>query len=408
VAPGHADGSLSLALGYGRKGVSALLDNVGFDAYPLRTSESPRFVTGVTLRVTDRDYPMAQTQEHRSMEGRDLVREGTIARYKDNPAFARKMGMDSHIPENISLFTHPALTSAEQWGMTMDLNTCTGCNACVVACQAENNVPVVGKEQVRKNRDMAWIRIDRYFAGEDDQPEMLSQAIMCQHCENAPCETVCPVNATVHSEDGLNLMAYNRCIGTRYCANNCPWKVRRFNYFDYNQRPIDQLYWGPLAKKGMPDTLKMAKNPNVTVRMRGVMEKCTFCIQRIEEAKIGRLVAAGSTPKSDTPVNVFKVACQQACPNDSLVFGDIADPESRVSRLRASERGYTMFKYVSASPRVTYLARIKNPNPQMPDAENVGMANGAPHGGHQSPDSPASPGAHTTGGPMAPRTSEGH
>jgi len=186
----------------------------------------------------------------------------------------------------------------------------------------------------------------------------------------------------VHSEDGLNLMAYNRCIGTRYCANNCPWKVRRFNYFDYNQRPIDKLYWGPLAKKGMADTLKMAKNPNVTVRMRGVMEKCTFCIQRIEEAKIARLVEAGPSPKSETPISVFKVACQQACPQEAIVFGDIADPGSRVAQLRKSERGYTMFKYVNASPRVTYLARIKNPNPKMPGAEKVGtVANKLGHHG---------------------------
>jgi len=372
VAPGHADDSLSISLGYGHKGVSALMENVGFDAYPLRTASSPRFSTGITLKVTGKTCPMAQTQEHRSMEGRDLVREGTLARYQEDPAFAKTMGMDAHIPPNISLYTHPALTSAEQWGMTVDLNTCTGCNACVVACQAENNVPVVGKAQVRKNRDMAWIRIDRYFAGEPDDPEMLAQAMMCQHCENAPCETVCPVNATVHSEDGLNLMAYNRCIGTRYCANNCPWKVRRFNYFDYNQRPLDQLYLGPLAKKGMADSLKMAKNPNVTVRMRGVMEKCTFCIQRIEEAKISRLVEAGPTPKSETPISAFKVACQQACPNDSLVFGDIADPESRVARLRKSERGYTMFNYLNTFPRVTYLTRIKNPNPKMPGADKVG------------------------------------
>ena len=385
VAPGHADDSLSIALGYGRKGVSALMESVGFDAYPLRKAASQRLSTGIKITKTGRTYPMAQTQEHRSMEGRDLVREGTVERYHEDPAFAQTMGMDAHIPENISLYTHPAMTSAEQWGMTVDLNTCTGCNACVVACQAENNVPVVGKAQVRKNRDMAWIRIDRYFAGDEaDDPEMLSQAIMCQHCENAPCETVCPVNATVHSEDGLNLMAYNRCIGTRYCANNCPWKVRRFNYFDYNQRPIDELYWGPLAKKGMADSLKMAKNPNVTVRMRGVMEKCTFCIQRIEEAKISRLVEAGPTAKSETPISTFKVACQQACPNDSIVFGDIADKESRVARLRESERGYTMFKYLNTAPRVTYLARIKNPNPKMPGADKVGtVANKSHHGGHE-------------------------
>jgi len=381
VAPGHADNSLSIALGYGRKGVSALMDGVGFDAYPLRSSNSMRVLDSVSIKVTDRDYPIAQTQEHRSMEGRDLVREGTLERYEKDHTFAQTMGMDSHIPPNISLYTHPELTAKDQWGMTVDLNTCTGCNACAVACQAENNVPVVGKDQVRKNRDMAWIRLDRYFAGDAEDPEMLSQAIMCQHCENAPCETVCPVNATVHSEDGLNLMAYNRCIGTRYCANNCPWKVRRFNYFDYNQRPIEELYWGPLAKKGMADSLKMSKNPNVTVRMRGVMEKCTFCIQRIEEAKISRLVEAGPTPASDTPIAPFKVACQQACPNDSIVFGNIADPNSQVSRMRKDSRGYVMFKYLNVSPRVTYLARIRNPNPKMPGADLVGMANGSGHHG---------------------------
>lgn len=382
VAPGHADDSISLALGYGREGVSALLDGVGFDAYPLRETGAMRFREDVKIRVTEEKYPLARTQEARSMHGRDLVREGTLERYAEDPRFARTIGMDAHIPPNVSLFTPPPLTSKEQWGMTVDLNTCTGCNACVVACQAENNVPVVGKDQVRKNRDMAWIRIDRYFAGDPDDPEMLAQAIMCQHCENAPCETVCPVNATVHSEDGLNLMAYNRCIGTRYCANNCPWKVRRFNYFDYNQRPLDKLYWGPLAKKGMADSLKMAKNPNVTVRMRGVMEKCTFCIQRIEEAKISRLVEAGPRNKNEFPIKEFKVACQQACPSDSLVFGDIRSEGSRVVRLRDSDRGYTMFKYTNAEPRVTYLARIKNPNMRMPGSALVGMANGDPHGGH--------------------------
>lgn len=380
VAPGHADDSISLALGYGREGVSALLDNVGFNAYPLRTSNAMRFRDAVGVRLTGETYALARTQEAKSMHGRDLVREGTLERYANDPKFAQKMGMDGHIPPNISLYNNPTLTAKEQWGMTVDLNTCIGCNACVVACQAENNVPVVGKDQVRKNRDMAWIRIDRYFAGDPENPEMLAQAIMCQHCENAPCETVCPVNATVHSEDGLNLMAYNRCIGTRYCANNCPWKVRRFNFFDYNQRPIDKLYWGPLAKKGMADSLKMSKNPNVTVRMRGVMEKCTFCIQRIEEAKIARLVEAGPRNKNDFPVREFQTACQQACPSDSIVFGDINRPESRVARLRHSDRGYVMFKYLNTSPRVTYLARIRNPNPLMPGAELVGMANGAPHG----------------------------
>lgn len=380
VAPGHADDSISLALGYGRRGGSALMDSVGFDAYPLRTSTSLRFRTGVQVKRTGGTYPLARTQEHRSMEGRDLFREGTLEHYRQDATFAGKMGLDADIPPNVSLYTNPVLTSSEQWGMAIDLNTCFGCNACVVACQAENNVPVVGKDQVRRNRDMAWIRIDRYFAGDPENPEMLAQAVMCQHCENAPCETVCPVNATVHSEEGLNLMAYNRCIGTRYCATNCPWKVRRFNFFDYNQRPRDQLYWGPLAEKGMADSLKMAKNPNVTVRMRGVMEKCTFCIQRIEEAKIARLVEAGPRNKNEVPIRVFKTACQQACPSEAIVFGNINDPNSRVSRLRQSERGYVTLKYLNTRPRVTYLARIKNPNPRMPDAARVGTANGEePH-----------------------------
>ena len=366
VAPGHADDSISIALGYGRKGVSALMANVGFDAYPLRRGNSPRFTTGISVRRTGRTYDLALTQEHHSMEGRELVRGNTLARYRRDPAFARTMG--GEVPTGQSLYASPPLTSKEQWGMTIDLNACTGCNACAVACQAENNVPVVGKEQIGKNRDMAWIRLDRYFADNPENPEMLSQPVMCQHCEKAPCETVCPVNATVHSGDGLNLMTYNRCIGTRYCANNCPWKVRRFNFFDYNERPLDRLYYGPLADKGLAESLKMVKNPNVTVRMRGVMEKCTFCIQRIEEAKIARLVKAGPSPAGQTPIAPFQSACQQACPANAITFGNIADPASQVSRLRKSPRGYTMFDSLRTLPRVTYLARIKNPNPRMPGA----------------------------------------
>ena len=321
------------------------------------------------------------------MEGRDLVREANHAEYQENPGFVNSFGLESHSPSNLgeegtkmtpaqrasqlprggSLYKTPEFDGKHQWGMSIDLNTCIGCNACVVACQAENNIPIVGKDQVMRGREMHWIRLDRYysngaidagaFGGEGNKelpedPQISLQPIACAQCELAPCEIVCPVNATVHDEEGLNTMAYNRCIGTRYCANNCPWKVRRFNYFDYNQRPIDELYWGPLAKKGMADSLKMAKNPNVTVRMRGVMEKCTFCIQRIEEAKISRLVEAGPTPASETPIASFKVACQQACPNESIVFGDIANPTSQVARLQKDARGYTMFKYVNASPRV--------------------------------------------------------
>jgi molybdopterin-containing oxidoreductase family iron-sulfur binding subunit len=383
VAPGHADGALSIALGYGRVNITHVSDKVGFDAYPLRTTRGMTHVSNASLKRTGGKHKFAETQTHQSMEGRDLVREGTAERYAKDPTFAQTMGMDGHIPPNISLYTHPPLTSPEQWGMSVDLSTCTGCNACVVACQAENNVPIVGKDQVSRGRNMAWIRMDRYFAGDENDPEMLSQAIMCQHCENAPCETVCPVNATVHSEDGLNLMVYNRCIGTRYCANNCPWKVRRFNFFDYNQRPLDQLYLGPLAKKGMADSLQMSKNPNVTVRMRGVMEKCTYCIQRIEEARITQTVRAGASDKSLVPFPEVKSACQQACPSEAIVFGNISDPDSRVAKLKTEPRNYEMLKYLNVAPRTTYLARIKNPNMAMPGADKVGWANGHPHhGGH--------------------------
>ena len=381
IAPGQADGAVSIALGYGRVKVTPVADKAGFNAYPLRTTRGMTHVSNVALKRTGAEYKFAETQTHQSMEGRDLVREATAERYAEEPTFAQTMGMDGHIPPNVSLFTHPPLTSPEQWGMTVDLSTCTGCNACVVACQAENNVPIVGKDQVSRGRNMAWIRMDRYFAGDENDPEMLSQAIMCQHCENAPCETVCPVNATVHSDDGLNLMAYNRCIGTRYCANNCPWKVRRFNFFDYNQRPLDQLYLGPLAKKGMADSLQMSKNPNVTVRMRGVMEKCTYCIQRIEEARITQTVQAGASDKSLVPFPEVKSACQQACPSQSIVFGNIRDPESRVAKLKSEPRNYEMLKYLNVTPSTTYLARIKNPNMAMPGADKVGRANGYGHHG---------------------------
>ena len=392
IAPGHADNAVSIALGYGRQKAGKISEGVGFNAYPLRTTGTMAFVSNASLKRTGATHKFAETQSHQSMEGRDLVREGTMERYVEHPEFAQTMGMDGHIPPNISLFTHPKLTSPEQWGMTVDLSTCTGCNACVVACQAENNVPIVGKDQVSRGRNMAWLRMDRYFAGDEEDPEMLAQAIMCQHCENAPCETVCPVNATVHSDDGINLMAYNRCIGTRYCANNCPWKVRRFNFFDYNQRPLDELYLGPLAKKGMAESLKMSKNPNVTVRMRGVMEKCMYCIQRIEEAKITHAVKAGPTDKSKVSFPAVKSACQQACPSESIVFGNINDPQSRVAQLKLEPRNYSMLKYLNVSPRTTYLARIKNPNMARPGADKVGWANGHPH--HAEGGSPAE---HATG-----------
>jgi molybdopterin-containing oxidoreductase family iron-sulfur binding subunit len=319
--------------------------------------------------------------------------------------------MDAHIPKNISLYTNPDLSTTKNpenpakirleqhaWGMTVDMSLCTGCSACMVACQAENNIPIVGKEQVVSGREMHWIRTDRYFASlhdEEGDPEVISQPMMCQHCENAPCETVCPVNATVHSEDGLNVMAYNRCIGTRYCANNCPFKVRRFNFFDFNQRdvlgrkegqPFSGVYeWNLVSAKGMEDSLKMSKNPNVTVRMRGVMEKCTFCVQRIQEAKIAAKVSGrDSTNLEDIriPADSFTSACAQVCPSDAIVFGDIKNQDSKVSKLREQERGYRLLEYLNVGSRVTYLARIKNPNPKMPGAEKIGEAMKPHHGAH--------------------------
>jgi molybdopterin-containing oxidoreductase family iron-sulfur binding subunit len=377
IAPGHADRSVSIALGYGRNGVSHVMEKVGFDAYPLRDSTTLGYRAGVAVKALPKDaYVFARTQEHENMEGRDIAREGTLEQFREEPNFASEM--DGELPKPVSIYPNPPLTGDLQWGLSVDLNSCIGCNACLVACRAENNVPVVGKDQVRRGRDMAWIRIDRWFASADHREEsleMIPMAVMCQHCESAPCEAVCPANATVHSEEGLNLMAYNRCIGTRYCANNCPWKVRRFNWFDYNERPLDQLYYGPLAPKGMADSLKMAKNPNVTVRMRGVMEKCTFCIQRIEEARIGRAVKAGASDVTKTPLPAFKSACQQACPSESIVFGNINDPESPVSKAKADARTYSSLAYLNTRPRVTYMARVRNPNPAMPGADLVGAAN---------------------------------
>jgi MoCo/4Fe-4S cofactor protein with predicted Tat translocation signal len=418
VSPGHADNSVSIPLGYGRKmpefdGLPyaggalkerpGIAEQSGFNGYFLRTAANPHFIAAggkgvesVQVTKVGRTYPFSITQEQFSIEGRGLVREATLEGYRANNEFAKKIPGEEELPHPPpSIYTHPPLTAPQQWGMSIDLNVCTGCSACVVACQAENNVPVVGKLQVSHGRIMHWLRIDRYYASRKpynqdrgewpENPEIVHQPMPCQHCENAPCETVCPVNATVHSEDGLNVMAYNRCIGTRFCSNNCPYKVRRFNFFDYNQRPVGKRkiagafsvyeeYFAPLTTKGAPDTIKMQKNPNVTVRMRGVMEKCTFCVQRIEEAKIAALARAGASPDTLIPRDSFTSACAQACPTEAIVFGDIKDPESHVSKIKQQDRNYRILDYLNVVPRVSYLARIRNPNPKMPDAENIGVA----------------------------------
>jgi molybdopterin-containing oxidoreductase family iron-sulfur binding subunit len=428
IEPGSADNSITISLGYGKtNGPAATLpyagaasgDNppagtgTGFNAYLLRTSSNPHYIVAddkvikeVRVKKVPGNYMLATTQEHWSIEGRGLVREASLDRYRENPEFVKEIAGDEEIPpKQPTIYSHPPLNSPQQWGMTVDLNVCTGCSACVVACQAENNIPIVGKLQVSHGRSMHWMRIDRYYASEKhfnqdrgefpDNPEMVHEPMMCQHCENAPCETVCPVNATVHSEDGLNVMAYNRCIGTRYCANNCPFKVRRFNFFDYNQRPVGKKevagvlgvyeeYLGPLTKKGAPDTTKLQKNPNVTVRMRGVMEKCTYCVQRIEEAKIAAHVKAGASDQTMIPRDSFTSACAQACPMEAIVFGDIKDPQSRVSKIKAQDRNYRLLEYLNVNTRTSYLARIRNPNPKMPDAKRIAVASLA-HGaeGHE-------------------------
>jgi molybdopterin-containing oxidoreductase family iron-sulfur binding subunit len=377
VQPGQADYTLGLALGYGREKTGRVGQRSGFNAYRLRSSKSPHFAIGATLRPTGQRQVLAVTQDHWAMQGRPIVREANLETFRQDPDFARKMELDAHAPAVGVLYphphvVHPQMTGPHQWGMVVDLNACVGCGACVIACQSENNIPIVGKDQVARGREMHWLRIDRYFSVADDDkdlaaPQVLNMPVPCQHCENAPCENVCPVNATVHDGEGLNLMVYNRCVGTRYCSNNCPYKVRRFNYFDFNQRPLDQLYRGPLAPKGMPDLAQMAKNPDVTVRMRGVMEKCTYCVQRIQQAKIAQKIRARDSGEVRLLDGTVTPACAQACPAEALVFGDVSDPNSRLSRLKAQSRNYAVLDFLNLKPRTTYLARIRNPNPAMPD-----------------------------------------
>ena len=402
IQPGLANYTIVLPLGYGRGKSGHIGTGTGFNAYAVRTSGGMGFVTGATLTDTGKRMKLANTQEHWSMEGRDIVREANHAEFKDNPKFVDGIGMESHTPPVLgkdvgkdaafiatttprgnSLYETPDLTGTHQWGMSIDLNTCIGCNACIVACQAENNIPIVGKDQVMRGREMQWIRLDRYYSDGNadaeafgaegnkvlpEDPQVSMQPMTCQHCELAPCETVCPVNATVHDDEGLNVMAYNRCIGTRYCANNCPYKVRRFNFFDFNKRATDALYMGPLGHQSeMPELVKMVKNPDVTVRMRGVMEKCTYCTQRIQQAKIAQKRKAGASGDVVIPDGTVRTACQQVCPVDSIVFGDIKDANSAVSLAKAQDRDYAVLGYLNIRPRTTYLGKLRNPNPHMPD-----------------------------------------
>jgi molybdopterin-containing oxidoreductase family iron-sulfur binding subunit len=398
ISLGQAENVVTVTLGYGRSRVGRVGTGTGFDVYPLLTSTSGFILPGAKVRETQKQaYLLAFAQMYGFMEGRNLAREGTMEEFAHNQDFAMQQGMDAHIPPNVSIYKTPPYQqlSEHQWGMAIDLNLCTGCGACTVACQSENNIPIVGKIQVDKGREMHWLRMDRYYTTTDvkrplldDEPQIIFQPVACVHCENAPCETVCPVNATIHSEDGLNVMAYNRCIGTRYCANNCPYKARRFNFFDFNDRPVgkiefakdekvpfykritegrDKLELGPLTKKGMEESLKLSKNPNVTVRMRGVMEKCTYCVQRIETAKIDQRIKAKDSANTKIPTDVVTTACQDACSTGSIVFGDIADKNSEVVKLKLQKRNYRIIEYLNTQARTSYLARVRNPNKEMPD-----------------------------------------
>ncbi len=409
IQPGLANYTVILPLGYGRTKTGHVGTGSGFNAYPARASDALHFATGCTIRNTGERHLLANTQEHWSMEGRDIIREANVDEFIANPGFVAGIGMESHAPANLgkdknmplaaqateiprgnSLYETPKFDGLHQWGMSIDLNTCIGCNACVVACQAENNIPIVGREQVKRGREMHWIRLDRYysdgkidggaFGGEGNRilpedPQAIVQPMTCQHCELAPCEIVCPVNATVHDDEGVNVMAYNRCIGTRYCANNCPYKVRRFNYFDYNKRSLDELYLGPLANQSeMPELVKLVKNPDVSVRMRGVMEKCTYCVQRVQQAKIAQKRIALDSDNVLVPDGTIKTACQQVCPAEAIVFGNIKDEKSKVSLAKAQKRDYAVLGYLNVRPRTTYLGKLRNPNDKMPDYQNLPLS----------------------------------
>lgn len=465
AVPGVAEGTVVLPLGYGRSRVGLVGQGTGFDVNPLRTSGAMWHATGATLTPTGggERYNVAVTQSHSSMEGRALVREMDLQAWND-PKVHEKVGerrdsynrkysdyMDhtlaerlagsefNHMPAPRSVYQNPysdrasgyrsshshtasptgtgraAFDYGPQWAMTIDQSVCTGCNVCTIACQAENNIPVVGKVETQKGREMHWIRVDRYFKGHDENdPEgTVFQPVACVHCENAPCETVCPVNATVHGPEGHNYMVYNRCIGTRYCANNCPWKVRRFNFFDYGVTKFNGSYFGqetleglipdwaasstktphrlnpnlipPRLREKLDEISRMQKNPNVTVRSRGVMEKCTFCVQRTNEAKISmklemnRRDAAGERkdkdgrplppwrPEDGWPDGIVQTACQQACPTNAIAFGNMLDKDAAVSKWRSHDRSYLLLGYLGTRPRTSHLVRVNNPNPALRD-----------------------------------------
>ncbi|MGZ6076813.1 MAG: TAT-variant-translocated molybdopterin oxidoreductase [Myxococcaceae bacterium] len=360
VQPGHSDEAVTVSLGYGRKqhtlGVKGADEPVvvGHDVYPLRSAAAPWFATGLEIKKVGKTYPLSFTQVHSTTDGRAIALMQSVEEFEKHPE-AVELRPPVKLPGGKALegstlpSVQPAVDYSKQqykWAMAVDMSRCTGCTACVVACQAENNIPVVGKYQVGRGREMQWIRMDRYYSGSMESPEMVSQPMFCQHCETAPCEYVCPVNATVHSDEGLNDMVYNRCIGTRYCSNNCPYKIRHFNY----------LHW----TQDKSQVEKMLQNPDVTVRARGVMEKCTYCVQRIERTRIAARIENRTIGDGE-----LKTACQQACPTSALTFGSLHDPKTKVSQRHADPRRFDVLHELNTRPRTVYLTKIKNPNPEL-------------------------------------------
>ena len=408
VLPGHAEGCVSLALGYGRTAAAGrLAEGCGFDGYAVMVPGA--FSSACELTKESGTYEFAHTQDHGAINPFDatvsalkpnvpadgvaerlggLVREATLGEYRDHPDFAKHR---VHVVHRLSLWEESNLDGAKfRWAMSVDLGTCTGCSACVTACQAENNIPIVGKAMVKRGREMHWMRIDRYFKGPQGSPTGYAvQPVTCMQCENAPCEQVCPVAATVHDEDGLNSMVYNRCIGTRYCSNNCPYKVRRFNFFNYHKRTPDRqegiLKTQPeyYISEGPDRWLQLQFNPDVTVRIRGVMEKCTFCVQRINRARIeaknewARKGGSAGSPDWKVADGTIVTACQQACPSGAIVFGDLNDPNSKVSRLHRQPTSYQMLEELNTKTRLRYVARVTNPAIERPTAND-----GHGHGTH--------------------------
>ena len=350
ILPGQADDCVTVHLGYGRTRTGSVGNGVGFNAYALRTSDAPSGGPSLEIVKTGARHPLASTQQQQNMEGRELVRAGTLMQFQQSPQSIAR-GTEA-VPARAESLYPPVEYKGHAWGMAINLGACIGCNVCTIACQAENNIPVVGREEVARGRAMHWIRVDNYFAGPPQNPRMHFQPVPCMHCENAPCELVCPVGATVHSSEGLNQMVYNRCIGTRYCSNNCPYKVRRFNFFEYDRNRFEEA-----------DILALLRNPDVSVRSRGVMEKCTYCIQRINRVRI-------ESENHNRPIRDGEIvpACAQACPTRAITFGDINDPASRVAKLKSSPLNYGILAELNTRPRTSYLAKVSNPNPDLESA----------------------------------------